>query len=215
MKLSEILYTRVADLWEEAARKPFVMEMAKGTLDIERFRYYMIQDYLYLIDYIDILNSTLDHTGDPDLRSFLENVIEETRKETDRVHIPNMKAIGIEDTDIINSTKADVIIEYQDYMRRQLEDLGLMAGLTALLQCSWVYAYIGHQVSRRYPEAIASSPYRSWFDAYTCREYLDNNQQWIDILDRESQGISPDQMEKLCDIFRECAIFENRLWDHL
>ena len=56
MKLSERLYDGAIELWRVAADKPFVREMALGTLDEKRFRHYMIQDYFYLLDYIEILN---------------------------------------------------------------------------------------------------------------------------------------------------------------
>ena len=100
MKFSDILYEHAADLWEEAAKKPFVVEMAEGTLSPDRFRFYMLQDYLYLQDYIDILKSFQTFTNKPSLRAFLDRIIEETEQETYRVHVPNMKKIGVRDEDI-------------------------------------------------------------------------------------------------------------------
>lgn len=215
MRLSDILYEKAEKLWKEAAGKPFVCEMAKGTLDEKRFRIYMMQDYLYLLDYIDILKSTAALTSDPGLQTFLQDIIEDTRNETFRVHVPNMKEIGISDSDLSDCSKAEVIIEYVDYMRQQLEENGLIAGLTALLQCSWVYAYIGEVLTARYPDEIAVSPYRSWFEAYTCREYVESNRKWIDVLDQETEHIGMDETEKLCSIFQKCAEYENLLWDAL
>ena len=55
MKTSERLFARVEGLWREALEKPFVTEMADGSLCAERFRYYMRQDALYIGDYIGIL----------------------------------------------------------------------------------------------------------------------------------------------------------------
>ena len=214
MKLSKILYGRVCDLWKEAAKKPFVIEMAKGNLDPYRFRSYMLQDYLYLLDYIEILQVMMKMAEDPDLKLFLENVIEETKKETYRVHVPNMRKIGISDEELAGSQKDETIASYLNYMRRQLEQ-GLLAGLTALLQCSWVYAYIGQIMMEKYPAEIGRSPYKSWFDAYTCPEYVESNQRWIDFVDRMAQGISQEETEKLCRIFEHCAVCENQFWDVL
>lgn len=215
MKFSDILYEHAADLWEEAAKKPFVVEMAEGTLSPDRFRFYMLQDYLYLQDYIDILKSFQTFTNKPSLRAFLDRIIEETEQETYRVHVPNMKKIGVRDEDIRNAERSGVIEEYVEYMRRQLRDSGLLAGLTTLLQCSWVYAYIGRKVTERYSEYLEKSPYRSWFAAYTCPEYIDANQMWIDVLDRETEEIAQKDAEKLCRVFRQCAIYENQFWDFL
>ena len=53
-KLSRRLYERVKELWPQYLRHPFVTQMAEGTLPVEKFRYYMLQDYLYLRDYVKI-----------------------------------------------------------------------------------------------------------------------------------------------------------------
>ena len=45
--------------------------MAKGTLGAERFKHYMIQDYLYLTDYIDVLNKTKELAESDELISFI------------------------------------------------------------------------------------------------------------------------------------------------
>ena len=215
MKFSEILYADAKDLWEEAAEKPFVIAMADGTLDPARFRFYMLQDYLYLLDYIDILKSIRTYTEDPSLQTFLDRIIGQTEQETYRVHVPNMKEAGVSEEEIRTAVRADVITAYVAYMREQLTESGLMAGLTALLQCSWVYAYIGEKVSSAYGDQLQHSPYSSWFDAYTCPEYIEANQLWIDVLDREAAGISPEESARLCRIFRQCAVFEGQFWDAL
>ncbi len=214
MKLSELLYNKVIRLWKEAADKAFVRDMAKGTLDRDHFRYYMLQDYLYLQEYRKILKSTLGHTEDKDLQLFLQHIIEETEKETYRVHVPNMRQIGIRDKDITDSRMADVLVEYTAYMKKQAHE-GLITGLTALLQCSWVYAYIGQVLREEYPDEINASPYRSWFDAYTCAEYVETNRRWIEALDRETENTASEERDRLCLIFEECARYENRFWDLL
>jgi thiaminase/transcriptional activator TenA len=215
MKFSEKLYTGVDDLWREAADKPFVREMALGTLTEKRFRNYMIQDYLYLLDYIEILSFIRSQTEDEDLSRFLLAVINETESETYRVHLPHMRKIGVSDEEIATAVRLQVISEYTEYMREQVREHGFLAGLTALLQCSWLYAYIGEKMTAEHPEEIAASPYRFWFDAYTCKEYTDANQMWIDALDRETEGISDETAMLLNNIFRRCAEYENKLWDAL
>lgn len=215
MKFSEKLHAGVDDLWREAADKPFVREMAMGTLSEKKFRNYMIQDYLYLLDYIEILKIIRSQTGDECLREFLLSVINETENETYRVHLPHMKKIGVSDEEIAAAVRLQVISEYTEYMREQVRELGCLAGLTALLQCSWLYAFIGEKITAEHSEEIAASPYRFWFEAYTCREYIDANQMWIDTLDGETESISGGTAMLLKNIFRRCAEYENKLWDDL
>ena len=51
MRFSERLHQKLQPIWRKNHAHPFVKEMGDGTLDQEKFRFYMIQDYIYLIDY--------------------------------------------------------------------------------------------------------------------------------------------------------------------
>lgn len=51
MRASEFLIDSGKELWESFLRHPFVAGITEGTLPQEKFQYYMIQDYLYLMDY--------------------------------------------------------------------------------------------------------------------------------------------------------------------
>jgi len=215
MRLSELLFAKTKELWDEAASKPFVIEMAKGTLDEGLFRRYMLQDYLYLKDYIGILIIIRDMAEDENTRAFLKRIIDGTIDETERVHVANMKELGITADDIARSVKFPVITDYVDYMRECTERYGLIGGITSLLQCSWVYAYIAEKVLQRFPDEIRNSAYGSWFEAYSCQSYLDTNQLWIDLLDKLSEGADEKTSDEMCLIFEKCAVYENRLWDAL
>ena len=50
-KFSELLRESAADIWEAQHRHPFVQGIGDGSLDLERFKHWIRQDYLYLIDY--------------------------------------------------------------------------------------------------------------------------------------------------------------------
>ncbi|MCR5540510.1 MAG: hypothetical protein K6F71_06800 [Ruminococcus sp.] len=211
-KLSEKLYERAVSLWDKESENEFVAAMAEGTLDEEKYRAYMLQDYFYLIDYIDILEWMHGQAEDAEVAEFLKNAADSTRYEKDTVHIPNMKKLGITDEEISSGTKAPDSAEYLNYMMGKARE-SLVCGITALLQCSWSYAYIAKKVSDRYGDKLKSSPYSEWFSAYTSDEYQEANQRWIDIVDRTAADITPDVEEELCVIFEKCAHYENCFWN--
>ncbi|MBR3082308.1 MAG: hypothetical protein IKH06_05575 [Clostridiales bacterium] len=215
MKLSEILFSKTKELWDQSAKKPFVIEMAKGTLDKELFKRYMLQDYLYLQEYIGILKSIRDIAEDEETKAFLGRIVDGTAREIESVHMHNMEELGITKDDIEKSRMFPVILEYNGYMKKCVEEFGLIGGLAALLQCSWVYAYIADVSVRNFKDEIAGSEYRSWFEAYTCQSYLDTNRMWIDLLDEQSSGIDDAKTAEMCKIFERCAHFENEFWDAL
>lgn len=214
MKLSERLIGETKKLWTEATKKEFLVSMARGTLDKDLYKNYMIQDYLYLMDYIKLLKRMLEAAEDEELRVFFKKIIKDTEYETYKVHVPGLRALGITDKDIGACEKGKVITDYIGYMQNRLEERGIIAGLTALLQCSWNYAYIAGAVSDRYSDELSRSPYKSWFDAYTCKDYTDSNQLWIDMLDKRTGELGSSEAEELCLIFKTCAGYENSLWDY-
>ena len=54
MTTTERLLNVSKEIWEAYHEHPFVKGIADGSLDKEKFKYYMIQDYLYLIDYTKV-----------------------------------------------------------------------------------------------------------------------------------------------------------------
>ena len=211
-KLSEKLYERAKPLWDKESENYFVSAMAEGTLDEEKYRAYMLQDHCYLIDYIGILEFMREQAEDAEVANFLKKAADSTRFEKDTVHVPNMKVLGITDEEISSTEKAPESEEYLTYMMDKAKE-SLIYGITALLQCSWGYAYIARKVADRYGEKLESSPYTDWFSAYTSEEYSEANQRWIDILDRVAKDISHAEEEKLCEIFEKCAHYETRFWN--
>lgn len=215
MRFSDTLFAATEDLWKEAMHKPFVVKMADGSLEKRLYANYMLQDYLYLQDYTGILKRTIVLVEDPELRDYLQRILYETEKETERVHLPAMKKLGITEEEIKNGQKVQVLQEYADYMLLQLDHLGAVAGLVALLQCSWGYAYIAQEMSDRYRQVLPESPYQEWFVAYTDPAYTEANRLWIEAVDRETKEQDPKQAELLCEIFQACAGYENQFWDTL
>ena len=56
MTVTERLLKDTESIWAEYHQHPFVQGIADGTLDKEKFKYYMIQDYLYLLDYTKVFS---------------------------------------------------------------------------------------------------------------------------------------------------------------
>lgn len=257
MKTSERLFARVEGLWREALEKPFVVEMADGTLSAERFRYYMMQDALYIGDYIGILELIRRKVEEPgkggtgagwpgfvraapkdfdrdepgkylahgrdealpsqnrytDLGEFLDGIIAATKEEQARVHRTNFETLGITDEMFERCERSEENAEYVAFLMARVEEEGLVAGLVALLHCSWMYAYIAETMVARMGERIAASPYRGWFEEYAGAAYAAANRRWIAVVDRETAGMGEVRIGRFCDIFEVCARHENRFWE--
>ena len=215
MKITDTLYSKVEALWEKASQKEFLINMANGTLDGDRYKRYMLQDYYYLLDYKKILERLLELADDSETENFIKVAIDVTIYETESVHLPALKKLGITEDEIQNTGMNRVIAEYISYYHETIDKNGLMGGFTALLQCCWNYAFLGKTMYERYGEKIEKSQYKFWFDAYTSKEYVETNEIWKSIVDRKAKDMDENGIEVLKSIFKTCAEFENKFWDVL
>ncbi|MBQ6024130.1 MAG: hypothetical protein IJL20_00785 [Lachnospiraceae bacterium] len=215
MKITDSLYACVKALWEKAANKEFLIKMAEGTLDEKRYSGYMLQDYYYLVEYKKILERLLELSEDSEVTGFLKLAIDVTVYETESVHLPAMKKLGISEDTIKNTGMNSVITDYVAFYHDTIDKNGLLGGFTALLQCCWDYAYLGKVMYENYGEKIEKSQYKFWFDAYTSKEYVETNEKWQSLVDKLTTGTDDKTKETLCNIFKTCAEFENKFWDVL
>ena len=54
MKTTERLLAAAKDIWAAYNEHPFVLGIQNGTLAREKFKYYIVQDYLYLEEYAKV-----------------------------------------------------------------------------------------------------------------------------------------------------------------
>ena len=118
VKLSQTLYARAEKIWPRYLCHPFVTQMAEGTLPPEKFRYYMLQDYLYLKDYVKIFAAIIQKADDFEQIRFLSGELADTIGETFRTHIPYMKRLGI--TEALKEKLQTIRTEEQETKREEL-----------------------------------------------------------------------------------------------
>ena len=213
MKLSERIHARAEKLWPRYLSHPFVTEMADGTLPEEKFRYYMLQDYLYLQDYVKIFAAIIQKADDFEQIRFLSGEMENTIGETFRTHLPYMKRLGISEEEIRLARPHIDNSAYSHYMLCEAQAGDVLTGLVTLLNCSWSYAYIAGQTVERYPNALHDENYGAWFAGYVSEEYRRTNQALIDRIDALAVSIDEKKAQRLCEIFETCCLFDLRFWD--
>ena len=213
MKLSQTLYARAEKIWPRYLSHPFVTQMADGTLPLEKFRYYMLQDYLYLRDYVKIFAAIIQKADDFEQIRFLSEELADTIGETFRTHIPYMKRLGITEDEIRSARTHIDNNAYTHYMLWEAQAGDVLTGLVTLLNCSWNYAYVAEKIVNRCPEALHNEHYGSWFAGYISESYRRTNQMLIDRIDALSRSIDDKTTAHLCEIFEKCCYFDLRFWD--
>jgi thiaminase/transcriptional activator TenA len=211
MKNSERIFALANPIWEKCFEHPFVKGIADGTLNIERFRFYMVQDHLYLMQYAKLFAlGLIKSQKEKDIRLFA-SLISDTLDTENAVHREYLKTLGIT-REMIDQTKTALVTEsYTNYMLSVGFSQGVAEISAAVLACSWSYKIIGDW-------CLANSKNKNkffspWIDEYTSESYNHSNDVIIDFIDKLTEKYTEEQMLNIENIVTNCSRYELQFWD--
>lgn len=212
MKVSERLYNSIIDLWDKYNEHPFVKSLADGTLPLEKFQFFMIQDHLYLMQYAKVFAlGVLKAKNESDMRLF-SSLIAATLDTENALHQDYLRRLNISQEMIAQAKPSIVTDSYTNYMIAIAEKEGLGELMAAVLSCSWSYKLIG-DFMEKFPGATEQEFYGEWVNMYISDGYRSSNQLMIDMVDRLTEGYTEQQIQNLEHIVYVCSQYEYMFWD--
>ena len=206
------LRNAAASIWEDCLNHPFVTGIGDGTLAVEKFQYFMLQDYLYLFDYARVFALGVVKARDPELmRTFAANVDAILGGEM-KIHKAYMKRLGISEEQVFAVKPALDNLSYTNYMLSIASNGTPMEIVAAILACSWSYAEIG-QALAAVPGAAEHPFYGEWIQGYASEDYAATNQALIELMDSLAADATEDQIAYLTEIFVNCSRYELGFWE--
>lgn len=213
MKFTEYLFENTKHIWEKYLSHPFITEIGESTLPKEKFRHYLIQDYLYLKEYSKVFCMGVVKSKTMEEMKFFYNSTKGTMEDETAVHIEYMNRLGVSpesaekyDYDLITSS-------YTSYMQAISLTGNLKEIAIATLPCTWSYSYIGHYLKENYKENSDSNYYKAWIDMYSDKMFDDFTNNWIEYVDKICNDLEEKEKEKLLEIFIKCSVYELEFWD--
>ena len=206
------LHDAAASIWEACRKHPFVTGIGDGTLAVEKFQHFMLQDYLYLFDYARVFALGVVKARDPELmRTFAANVDAILDGEM-KIHRAYMKRLGITEEQVFAVKPALDNLSYTNYMLSVASSGGPMEIVASILACSWSYAEIG-QALATIPGALEHSFYGEWIQGYSSEEYAATNHDLIELMDSLAANSTEEQIAYLTEVFVNCSRYELGFWD--
>lgn len=212
MKFSERLLEKLRPIWRKNHSHPFVQEMGAGTLDPDKFRFYMIQDYLYLIDYSKLFAIGAVKATELEDMTIFSALLHATMHEEMSLHRQYAARFGITHEELENAEPSPITLAYTHYMLHCGQNGTLAELVVALLPCAWSYWEIGKELNE-IPGARDHELYGDWVKMYSSEEFGRTAQWCIDLLDKLSAGKSEAELLQLEKIFLNTTRFEYMFWD--
>lgn len=201
------------NIWEEFYSHPFVTGIADGTLPVEKFQFFMIQDYLYLRDYARVFSVGVAKAKDPELMRVFSGYVAQIRNGEMDIHRSYMARLGISLKEAENAAQSLDNLSYTSYMLRVAYEEGPAEICAAILPCAVSYEMIAKKMVQENPSCADHEFYGEWIRGYACQEYHNENEELKAITEGSAERYSEEQIEHLVEIGRRCSRYEKNFWD--
>lgn len=213
MTTTERLLDAAKDIWASYHEHPFVTGIADGSLAADKFRFYLVQDYLYLFDYARVFAMGVVKAREPAVMRAFAGYVHQILDNEMNIHKSYMKRLGISSQQAELAAPALDNLSYTAYMRAIAAEEGPAEILAAILSCAVSYEHIAKQIVRTHPQALRHAFYGEWVSGYAGQDYAEANRALCAFMEQLSADYSAAQVRRLCDIFVNCSRYEAKFWD--
>jgi len=213
--ISDDMHAECASIWDGLHAHPFLRELAAGTLALEKFRFFLEQDNLYLLDYARCLAIGAAKSRDEaELRYFTVdlNQVIDAELPSNRELLVRVIAMGAEDCGGA-LTMAPANVAYTSYMQALALRGGPIEIMAVLLPCAWSYVEIAQRLAM---EGTSNHEvYADWIAYFT----LPANVEMVGAMRRDFDRLASEgelgtaKREELGQIFATSSRLEREFWE--
>ncbi|MDR1723322.1 MAG: thiaminase II [Tannerella sp.] len=205
-KWSDGAWESIEPIYQKIKEMPFITELIDGTLDREKFAFYIQQDAMYIKDFGKALARISANIGDKHKETFMSFAADSFYVEKE-LHDTYFKEYGIS-TDAEQTPTCRL---YTSYLYSQFYDSPMPVIVAAVLPCFWIYKEIGDYIIDS--KKIDNNPYQAWIDTYGSEEFAESVRKAIAICDELAEGATPAVRDEMTKAFVNCSRMEWMFWD--
>ncbi len=209
---SESLRREAAPLWATIHAHPFVTGIGDGTLPEERFRFYMRQDYLFLIEYSRVIALAAAKAPRLEEMGRFADLLNATLNVEMDLHRGFAAKFGVTAEALEAARPAPACRAYTNFLLEAAGSGTFGEAAAAMLPCQWDYALIGEELAAR--GRPASAPlYAEWIDMYASEEFA-RLAAWLrGVLDGAAEEAGPAERERMRAHFLAGTRHEYLFWE--
>ncbi len=208
---SKQLSRRSERIWRAIESHAFLRELHAGTLPMNRFTYFILQDYVYLLDFAQVLC----HGGarSPDLETlelFCRHALGAVEVERS-FHASFGKTIGLSRKQLDAVPKGPVTQAYIGHLQSVARGGSLGELVGAVLPCYWIYGEVGRRLYRNRPRK--PKIYREWIETYASESFWKPVREQIQLMDKLGAAASTGERKRMADHFVLSSRYEYMFWE--
>lgn len=208
-RFSEWLRERSEPAWSDATDHRFVRELGDGTLSVDVFRRYLVQDYAFLDAGVSVMGYAVGQAPEMAAKSRLVDFLGTITGDENDYFERSFDALDVPDTDRTDPPLTPTTREFIDVMHMASLTGEYEETLAVLVPAEWVYL--------AWAQSIEGSPERAYLDGWV--ELHDNPEfeeyvGWLcGELDRYGPGLSPRRQRRVERLFTRTVELEAAFFD--
>ncbi len=206
------LRTRAEPIWRRELEHPFVRGLGDGTLPLERFRFYLRQDYLFLIEYSRVFALAAAKAPDLATMQLFAGLLRDTLETEMALHRGYCARLGLSAAELEAAAIAPVTLGYTRHLLTVAYGGTLADIVAAVLPCQWGYAQIGDALARR-GEPPGARFYSEWIRTYSSAEFAAGVEALRRLLDGMTEGWPRAALAPLESHFITSSRYEYLFWE--
>jgi len=198
-------------VWEAVLEHPMVERLGEGTLDEEPFRYWLRQDYVYLIEYGRLFALGAAKAPTLDRMGTMAELLESTINTEMSLHRSYAESFDVSLAELETTTPSPTTRAYTDFLIRTAA-MGTFGDVAAvLLPCMWGFNETGIRLAEQgKPD---HERYAEWIEMYSSEEFTDLTDWCKDLMDDVAADATAAERERYRELFLTSARYEYRFWD--
>ena len=149
MAFSDELRRKGAPIWDREHSHPFVTGIGDGSLSLDQFKYYMRQDYVFLVDFSRAVALAAAKARTLEDMGWFARLMHETLNTEMALHVGFCGDFGISEEELRGTAASPTTLAYTRFLLQTAfsQSAGVIA--SAILPCSWGYSEIGQMLYDR------------------------------------------------------------------
>ena len=205
------LKAAAADVWEAQHAHPFIRGIGDGSLSLDRFRYWVRQDYRFLIEYARMLALAAARAPDLETMTKLAQLTNDTLNVEMSMHRAYAAEFGVSEEALERETLSPTCRAYTDFLVRTAATGSFPELAGALLPCMWGFSEIGQRLAEG--DRPADARYAAWVDMYASPEFAELAAWCRDMLDRIAAGLPETELARIEETFVVSSRYEYLFWE--
>ena len=210
-RFTDQLRSSAGAIWSAQHAHPFVRGLGDGTLSLERFEFWVRQDYRFLVEYCRLF--ALGAARAPDLATLTRfaELLRATAVTEMALHRELAAGLGITEAELEAEPMAPATQAYTDFLVRTAATGDFSELCAALLPCMWGFSEIGLELARG--PRPADARLSAWIDSYSDPDFADLAAWCRGLVDGLAEGAPPAVRARMEAAFLTSSRHELAFWD--